>query len=274
MRPIYWILPLALVLGLTGCVKGGSEFDGKWVDVDGYKTMEITGNKLEIFYGEWKDSYRYKVREEDGMIYLSNAKGDGSFDGMTELRFLEEEGVLQAWDMLLDAEAISYRFVREENLQKEQEIQDLSEDAPKVIESEKIDSFFLSFENTGECYGLDASWEIGDYTWEIEKDDLGEFHMSFRVMGDSYVAVNYEETISEEYVRGLAKLLSDGSYAEHNGYYLKNPVGSSEYWMEVCYESGEKLQIRAEGEPAESCVFDMKALLDYAAMLDLRYEEE
>jgi hypothetical protein len=188
MRYIYWFLPIILALCLAGCAKTDSRFDGNWVDVNGENTLEIKGNKLKISYGQWSDSYRYKVRQEYGRTYLSNVKEDGNFGMMTELEFSEEDGSLFAWDMLLDADGHRYCFVRKENLEEERKIQDLS-----------------------------------------------------------------------------AKLLEAKNISGHNGYYLTDTQSEFSYGIYVKYVSGERLRIRAEGTPAQECIFDLNALLDYAS---------
>jgi len=89
--------------------------------------------------------------------------------------------------------------------------------------------------------------------------------MSFRIMGDSYVAMDFDEEVSGEYVAGLAQLLEDQGIIRHNGYYRKNNVHRPGYSLYVTYASKERLSVRAEGEAANSCVFDLVPLLDYAA---------
>lgn len=266
MRYIYWFLPLILALCLAGCAKTDSRFDGNWVDVNGENTLEIKGNKLKISYGQWSDSYRYKVRQEYGRTYLSNVKEDGNFGMMTELEFSEEDGSLFAWDMLLDADGHRYCFVRKENLEEERKIQDLSEDLPKVIESNEIESFALYFYNAGGTYQLEESWKPGDYSWELERNEDGTYQMNFQISTDSSMAPETMEMLVEsEFAAGLAKLLEAKNISGHNGYYLKDTQSEFSYGLYVKYVSGERLRIRAEGTPAQECIFDLNALLAYVS---------
>ena len=92
-------------------------------------------------------------------------------------------------------------------------------------------------------------------------------------MGDSYVALNYSETVSGEYAEGLAKLLTDLGVVGYNGYYMTNSVSKPGYSLYATYSSGEKLSVRASGDAGDTCVFDLPALLDYAAQQDLFRDE-
>lgn len=272
MKMLYWMLPLLVILFCVGCSGRKTDYEGKWVDVYGDTTLEITGNKLVVGYGEWKDAYRFKVRTEYDITYLSNQKGDGSFDLMTELKVCDD-GSLEAYQMILDAKSLPYRFVREENKEKEMVIQDLSQDMPKKIRSKELKYFCLSFEHDG-IYELDDSWPPGDYHWTVEKMKDGIYDMCFQVYQYSFVAINYHESVSEEYVLGLADCLEKCGAIEHNGYHMKNHKSNREYSLVALYESEESVSIEAQGEPAESCVFDLTALLDYAATQDLYHENE
>ena len=233
--------------------------------------LAFTGNKLVLEFGELRESYKFKVKKEGGSISLSNTNGDGSFDLMTELNVCED-GSLLAYPMILDADVPPYRFVREEDKEKEMKIQDLSEDLPKEIQSKELSYFCLNFDHDG-GYNLEESWPKGDYHWVIEKMEDGSYDLRFQVYQDSYMAINYHEQVSEEYVLGLAALLEKRGVIEHNGYHMKNNESTREYCLDVWYESGENIHIQAEGVAVQSCIFDLPALLEYAATLDLYYEK-
>ena len=191
---------------------------------------------------------------------------DGNFGMMTELEFSEEDDSLLAWEMLLDADGHRYCFVRKEKLEEERKIQDLSEDLPKVIESNEIESFALYFYNAGGTYELEESWKPGDYSWELERNEDGTYQMNFQISTDTSMAPETMEMLVEsEFAAGLAKLLEAKNISGHNGYYLKDTQSESSYGLYVKYVSGERLRIRAEGTPAQECIFDLNALLDYAS---------
>lgn len=272
MKILYWMFPLLIIIFCVGCSGRKSDYEGEWVDVYGDTTLEITGRKLVVKYGEWKDIYRFKIKTEYGTTHLSNRKGDGSFGLMTELKVCED-GSLEAYQMILDAANVTYRFVRQEDKEKEMVIQDLSQDMPKEIQSKNLKYFCLSFEHDG-MYELNDSWPQGDYHWTVEKMEDETYDMRFQVYQDSFMVINYHEPVAEEYVRGLATLLEECGVIEHNGYHMKNHKSNREYVLVAWYESEESVSIEAQGEPAENCVFDLAALLDYAATLDLNYENE
>ena len=197
---------------------------------------------------------------------------EGGFGVMSELDVLED-GSLRAFEMILDGEGHTYHFVRPEVLEAEKEIKDLSRDAPKEIASTELASFSLSFRNYGGSYGLDSRWPSGSYDWELKKQEDGSYRMDFRVMGDSYVALDYSGAVSAEYAEGLAKLLTDLGVVGYNGYYMTNSVSKPGYSLYATYSSGEKLSVRASGDAGDTCVFDLPALLDYAAEQDLFRDE-
>ena len=262
-----------LTLASVGCGNRAKDLQGRWADVNSSTRLEIKGNKLIVLYGEWEDVYKYKVRTEYGTTYLANVKNDGSFGMMTELEICED-GSLRAYEMILDADSHQYRFVREEALEEEYMVQDLSRDLPKKIESRDVEELILYFDNAGGSYGLDESWESGHYSWSLTRRDDGNYDMKFIVTQSSYMAINYREEVSSEYVQGFLKLLEETGVIENNGYYMKNNKSSPRYQIYGEYLTGEELYIAAEGDPAKECIFDLKSLLDYAALLDLRYENE
>ncbi len=266
-----WKRLLAIVAGLlalgfgslAGCGKS-SHLEGHWVDVNGETTLDFRGNELTVTFGKWTETYRFRVETGEGVTYLENAgdKTDRSFGAMSALQ-VGDDGALTAHEMILDDEGHYYRFVRPEALEKELAIQDLSKDAPKTIDSRDVEQFSLSFRNYGGSYGLSRRWPAGSYSWEIKRKD-GGWQMEFRVMGPSYIAMDYTGTVSAAYVAGLAQRIEELGIPRYNGYYKKNNVHRPGYSLTVKYASKERLRVAAEGSAAESCVFDIPALLDYA----------
>ena len=261
------IVLLALMLFCLGCASSAGkagELEGHWVDVNSKTTLDISGNQFTVTYGSWSETFQFRVQTSDDMTYLVNSdKNLHDFGMMTEIR-VRDDGSLEASEIVFDTDPHRYRFVREDMLAKELEIQDLSKDAPKTIESKEIRQFSLVFRNYGGSYGLPDEWQSGHYSWEIEQQD-GTYKMSFRIMGDSYVAMDFNQEVSEEYVAGLAQLLEDQGVIQYNGYHKKNNVHRPGYYLYVKYASKERLNIQAEGDAANSCVFDLVPLLEYAA---------
>ncbi len=237
-----------------------NDLKGKWVDVNSSTTIEFRGDTLTVRFGEWKESYKIVLEKTE---YSTTIKAkEGYLGEMSEIS-VNKDGSLTAYAMILDGPSRQYRFVRENALAAETEIQDLSKDEPKTIESREIKTFTLSFANGIGSYGLDEDWASGYYSWEIEKGNDG-YWMNFHIYGDSMVILDFSEEVSEEYVRGLADLIAELNIAEYNGYYKKNNVQHKELYLYVRYESREKITVRAEGEAAATCPFDMPTLLDYA----------
>ena len=261
------IVLLALMLLCLGCASSAGkagELEGHWVDVNSKTTLDVSGDQFTVTYGKWSETFKFRVRTSDDMTYLVNSdKNLHDFGMMTEIR-VRDDGSLEASEIVFDTDPHRYRFVREDMLAKELEIQDLSKDAPKTIESKEIRQFSLVFRNYGGSYGLPDEWQSGHYSWEIEQQD-GTYKMSFRIMGDSYVAMDFNQEVSEEYVAGLAQLLEDQGVIQYNGYHKKNNVHRPGYYLYVKYASKERLNIQAEGDAANSCVFDLVPLLEYAA---------
>ena len=257
----------ALMLLCFGCASGSGtlrEIEGHWVDVNGKTTLDISGNQCTVTCGTWTKTFEFRVKTSDDMTYLVNPdKNLHDLGMMTEIR-VRDDGSLEASEIVFDTDPHRYRFVREDMLTKELEIQDLSKDAPKTIQSKEIKQFSLSFRNYGGSYDLPPEWQSGHYCWEIEQRD-GKYMMEFRIMGDSYVAMDFNQEVSEEYVAGLAQLLENQDVIQYNGYYKKNNVHRPGYSLYVKYASKELLHVRADGDAANSCVFDLVPLLEYAA---------
>ena len=214
--------------------------------------------------GQWSQTYRIKVEDIEGTTYIQNAdQKEPYFYNIRDIK-IDEDGALCAIEIVSDAQGHYYRFVREESLAKELEIQDLSKDLPKEISSAEIESFSLSFANQHGSYGLPPQWPSGDYQWKIARKG-NTYKMDFRITGPSYIVLDFTDEVSAEYVAGLAKLIQQQGLPRLNGYYHKNNVDRLGYYLSVTYASKEMLRIQAEGTPSDTCVFAMAPLLDYAA---------
>lgn len=244
-----------------------SVYQGKWFDVNGDTVLEIKGDSLTLQFGGYSNQYPCKIKNNGG-LYIVPAKENEFFDILSEIQ-INQDGSLTAYEMVMDAEGHTYHFVREEDLAEQREIVDASTDAPKEIASEDIEYFSFVFDKSySSSYGLSDDWPTGFYSWEIDKQSDGSYHMNFRISGDSYIIMDFSDTVSEEYVKGLSQLLKDEKIIEWNGYYMKNNVKRHGWSLYVNYESGENLSVRADGDAAATCVFDMVPLLDYAAIQD------
>ena len=269
-------LAVLAIIG-TGCSlfvrdKSPKEYQGVWVDVNGSTRLEFKGNKLKIDTGYSSETYKYTaVKSDYGTVTIDSEKKEG-FGDMSAIT-VNQDGYLTAEEMILDADGHHYRFVREDQLEKEKQIRDLSEDLPKTISSHEIEEFSLTFTKDGlSSYGLDDSWPSGSYSWEIEEDD-GSYSMDFRISGDSYIIMDFHETVSERYMKGLDELIRKLDLPSLNGYYKANNVHRAGYFLNVEYESDEVLRIMAKGDAAAECVFDLPALLDYAREAGVDPEE-
>ncbi len=274
-----WIRLLAAVLVLlllAGCgekVTGPlAELQGRWVDVNSETTLELKGDVLTVDQYGWQEEYQVTVDDSGSIRYLTDAAGTGMMGGMSELQICDD-GSLLGYEMILDGDGRTFRFVREEQLAKEHEIRDLSDDLPKQIDSDQIEDFSLSFFNYGGSYGLDDDWPRGSYDWQLTKQEDGSFRMDFHVSGSSYIVMDQSVAVDAAYAAGLARLLRDRGVIEHNGYYMQNNVSRPGIYLYVDYESGEQLRITAKGEAADTCVFDLAALLDYAGQVVVPQEE-
>ena len=257
------ILAAALAVSGFGCSREGAprEILGHWVDANGITVLDIRSSKMTVT-GGWNNIYQIKTETESGVTYLANTKDGGSFGVMSRLE-IREDGLI-AYEQVLDAEGHIYHFVREEDVAAYREIRDLSTDAPMQIESKELESFSLVFRNSGGSYGLDPALVTGDYSWTLERREEGGYTMSLRVMGQSYVAFDFEEDVTAEYAKGLARLLEDAGIVALNGYYRKNDMQAFGWSLYADYASGETLSLRAAGDAAAECPFDLPLLMDYA----------
>lgn len=246
---------------------GSNDILGLWFDVSSPAEIEVKENELSLTIAGITESEAYRMKSEDGKTYLTSEEEGGNFGLITKIE-VREDGSLRTYQNAFDVERYEYRFVRKEALEKEREIQDLSEDLAKVIESTKLNRFELQFYNSG-SYGISEDWPQGNYEWVIEQEANGGFIMSFNIMGSSTIVMRYREKVDAEFVDGLAALIQEQKLPLLNGYHKKNNANTPGYSLLAMYESGETLIIGAEGDAAASCAFDIQPLLDYAAKLDL-----
>ncbi len=216
---------------------------------------------MTVDYGVWTDTYQVVLDKTAYAVTIKAKTGDFGLMGDISVN---EDGSLTAYEMILDGASRQFRFVREERLAGEKEIKDLSEDKPKTIASREIESFSLVFCNGIGSYGLGEDWASGYYSWEINRNPSGAYQMSFRISGDSYIIMDYREDVGADYVEGLADLVVEEGIPSLNGYYRMNHADRYGYSLYISYISGETLWVRAEGDAADKCPFDIPTLLDYA----------
>ena len=278
-----WILALVPLLAvllnllLSGCAgkdAGGDSKDsdgkngdllGLWYDVNSDTVLEIKSSRLKLTSGDWSESYSYTLHRSDGFTELRDKSADGSLGILTPIQVLKD-GSLSAYEMVMDGDSRRYRFVREADMAAMLEIRDLSRDLPREIESREIREFSLSFRNTGSSYGLEG-WPAGLYFWELEPGEEGEWKMSLRAMGSSYIAMDVSCGVDEAFMQGLDQRIRDLGIPEHNGFRQTNEADRTGWSLRVVYASGEKLELSAGGTAADSCVFDLAVLMEYARPL-------
>ena len=162
--------------------------NGRWLDVNSDTTLAFEADQMTVRTGSWTDVYPVHLEKTDYSVTIRAKTGD--FGLMGDLS-VNADGSLTAYEMILDGPSRQFRFVREERLAGEKEIRDLSKEAPKSIDSREIRSFSLVFSNGIGSYGLDSDWASGRYSWMIERNDAGGYQMDFRIMGDSYIVMDY-----------------------------------------------------------------------------------
>lgn len=236
---------------------------GKWCDINGDAVLEFDGTKM---YATWwsgqteRDEYNIKYEQDDyGTKEIKNAnKDEYSFGIMSNLEICDD-GTLRAYEEILDGEGHSYRFVPEEKAEEEKAVKDLSEDAPKVIESKDIKAFSLSLRHyTPE--GLD----YGNYSWELKKLDEGGYQSDFTGMGSDYVIINDTTTVDDAFVQGLQAMMDEDKLAEKNGMFFSHNESDTEYSLYVRYESGERLSLKVGSKALDKWFVDSERYLDYA----------
>lgn len=245
---------------------------GRWVDVNGESVLDIQGNRMKYSHRGWSKNYNLLVREENGRYILDNRDEAYSFGVMSALELSGDvlHGYeLHAYEQILDGDSHAYRFVREEKKAELLKTEDLSRDLPKVIESRSIRELTLVFnyDSPGK-YGLE-DLQTGSYCWEISKKDEETWSSEFRGSGSSYIIMDVRQEADAEYMRSLAEFLCGEDIAGHNGYYMKNAVNKAGYSLYVTFDSGERLSIQASGDPGDTCVFSLPALVEYAKKLGI-----
>lgn len=244
------------------------ELQGHWVDVNGETTLDLDGNRMTVTSPWDRETYKVRITGED-VKYIENESAKGDYDkgfGVMGPVTIGSDGALTAYEQVMDAPGHDFRFVREEDLEKEQEIRIKDRDLPKEIASDDIVSFIMVFGNEDSSYDIPADefLESGRYTFEIEKKDDGDYEMSFHGSGSSYIITDYDDTVPEEYVKGLAGLIKEQKLAEHNGWWRTNSEQFESWYVNIEYASGEKILMEASGRAALECPFSFYAFLKYA----------
>ena len=272
-RSITMISLLLFAALFAGC--GGKmdprleKIQGHWVDLNSSVTLDISGATMRYTSGEWREKYPFVISETNGQITLVPPKGK-NFGPMSDIT-VEDDGSLTTYEQVLDAEGHRFRFLREEEKAELVKIQDFSEDLPKQINSKDIMDFSLNFyKDYDGQYGLDEFWPNGRYSWTVEKRE-GFWKLDLDISGESYIVLQLSKEMDQEWMEGLAALLNQESIAGFNGYHQRNEVDRHDWSLWVKYASGEKLSMSAEGDAAETCVFDLAALMDYARQLGFTF---
>ena len=257
------LLSFLMLLGLAGCTASGDlqDFQGKWFDVNGDTVLELNGSKLTVISGNWSETYTVHYEKGDYYSYI-NSNDKFEFGIMSKLEICDD-GSLRAYEQILDGEGHDYHFVREDVLASEREIVDKSKDLPKTIESNEIEEFSLSLKIDSVYYDLDEDWPHGNFSWEMRRNDDGTYRNDVDIMGPSYIAARYEGMEDAAYAEGVANLIQELGIPALNGYYKSNNVRKHSYYLSVEYTSGEKLVIGASGDAADTCPFDINALMSY-----------
>lgn len=263
-------LLLAALLGILAAGCGGRSEEensllGRWFDVNSDATLEIGRSRLTLTLGKWTDSHPYTAVTENGFTELRGTGPDGGLGILSPIQVLKD-GSLSSYEMIMDGNAHHYLFVREEDMEAMLEIQDLSRDGPREIGSHEIRQFSLTFHNYGASYGLEG-WPSGWYSWELEPAEDGGWDLQLRAMGDSYVALSVSARVDEAYLLGLDQRIRELDILQYNGYRKLNRKDRPGWSLNVEYASGEKLELSAGGSAADSCVFDLAGLMEYARPL-------
>ena len=242
------------------------QVQGEWYDINGDTMLFIDGDQVTFRFGKYEQVFTVAVEQQGVYWFLVEKNGQGlGFISDIEIR---DDGSLSAYEMVLDADGHDFHFVREDQIAEERRIVDLSKDMPKQIESTEIRDFTLTFSTTaGRSYNLDDRWRGAHYSWSIEKQSDGTYWMTFSQGYDSYMGIQFSDEVSKDYVDGLAAKIAEMDLAAHNGYYQQNNVNLPGYYLYVKYESKEKLTIQAEGNAADTCVFDLAELMEYVFLL-------
>lgn len=270
------ILPMLIAgSGLVGCALAGgaraeelNKLQGHWVDVNGETTLDFDENRMTVTSPYDKETYKIKITGANPR-YIENAKAKYDYDngfGVIGIICIGDDNVLTAREMITDADGHQYRFVRQEDLDNELEIQIKDRKFPKSIESDEIVSFNLVFSNENSTYDIppEEPWYEGVYSIDVEKEDDGTYEMSLHGSGPSYIIVDYSGPVSDEYVKGLANLVKEQKIAEYNGWWRSNNEHFGSWYLNIEYASGEKILMEASGRAALECPFSFYEFLKYA----------
>ena len=263
------LLSFLMLLGLAACTDAGElqDYQGKWFDVNGETVLDLSGSKLTVTWRQWSDTYTVHLEQEGDLRYIASDK-DYDFGVMSRIQ-IRDDGSLEAYEQILDGEGHDYKFVREEQLAAEKEIVDKSKDMPKTIDSREIEEFSLNLTIDGVYYDIDEDWPHGVFSWTMERLEDGTYDMMADIMGPSYIALRCQENVDAAFAEGLADRIVSLDLPSLNGYYKENNVRSHSYYLSVRYTSGEKLTIGASGDAADTCPFDVNALMEYVKELAL-----
>ena len=244
-----------------------ADLQRKWFDINSDTVIELDGDKLTIDTGYYSEKYKVELVTEGDLTYLKNRDDDG-FGDMSNL-YIGSDGTMIADEMILDADGHHYHFVREEQLEAERTVVDVSKDMPKTIDSREIEEFSLNLTIDGVYYDIDEDWPHGVFSWTMERLEDGTYDMMVDIMGPSYIALRCQENVDAAFAEGLADRIVSLDLPSLNGYYKENNVRSHSYYLSVRYTSGEKLTIGASGDAADTCPFDVNALMEYVKELAL-----
>ena len=264
------LMTLAAVLmgGLiAGCSRGGAgkELLGRWVDVNSDTVLEVKESRVKLSSGSWSEAYPYTLVTENGYSELRGKGSSGELGSLSAIQVMRD-GSLSAYEMVMDGASHHYHFVREADLAAMLEIKDLSRDLPKGIDSREITAFSLSFQNYGSSYGLEG-WPSGLYFWALEPGEDGDWDLSLRAMGDSYIALDVSARVDAAFLAGLDQRIRDLCIPDHNGFRQENETDRPGWSLQVKYASGEKLELSAGGDAAKDCPFDLAGLMEYVRPL-------
>ena len=264
---------IALPLLLAGCGASAAdmipqELQGHWVDVNGSTMLDIDGKKMTVTSGSMTEKYKVRLSGEEVKSIVNARPENGYYEGFGVMGpiTVRQDGSLVAYEQVTDITGHEYRFVREEQLEKELEIKVNDRDLPKSVSSDEITQFLLNFSTEDTYYDIptDGTWESGRYVFEVERNDDGTYEMSLHASGPSYIIINYGETVPEDYVKQLAQLVKDQKLAEYNGWQRTNSEQFEGWSVYIEYASGEKIMMDASGRAALECPFSICSFLEYA----------
>ena len=96
---------------------------GHWVDINGETTLDFDKNKMTVTSPYNKEKFKVKISGDDAK-YIENARPENDYDngfGIIGVIRIGYDGTLTAHEMVMDATGHEYRFVREEDVDKELE---------------------------------------------------------------------------------------------------------------------------------------------------------